>query len=267
MSKFTSKVIDTCYNIGTAVDRLIRKPDETVRATEIPIPKVKVCRDIAYIEDGNRYHLLNVYRHERDLENMRKPLIVDIHGGGWYFGDKDMQESYRFDLCERGFAVVVPSYRLSNEANFVAQIRDIFAVFNWVETHAEEYGFDLDNVFITGDSAGGHLSGIATNVLMRPELQEKFGVHSDLSFNAIGFVCTMFNLTKVCRTKPVGIYFRSIIGDGYKKSPFFPFADVAYSLPAHMIPCYFITCYGDFLKRQVLSHYELFKNKKNNLPS
>ena len=261
MSAFSNKLIDACFKMGMAIDGVIHPADHAPRYTEIPIPKVKVVRDIPYLDDGNRYHMLNVYQHERDLDNHCKPLIIDIHGGGWYFGDKDMQEAYRYDLADRGFAVVVPSYRLAFEADFVSQIQDVFAAFNWVETHADEYGWDMNNVFITGDSAGGHLAGIATNIAMQPELQRKFNVHTDLRFNAIGYVSTMFNLTDTCRKLPVGIYFKSIIGKGYKKSEYFPFADVTYTLPDHMIPCYFITCYGDFLKRQGLRHYELYKSK------
>ena len=254
MGKLSFKLIRAFWN-------MVQKGDNKRKSTQTPTPNVKVDKDIAYLDDGNPYHLLNVYCHERDLDNMQKPLIIDIHGGGWYYGDKDLNDYYCMDLCERGFAVVAPSYRLSYEADFVQQIRDIFAAFNWVEQHAAEYGWDLNNVFITGDSAGGHLSGIATNVLMQPELQEKFGVHSNLSFNAIGYTCTMFNMTKTCLKKPVGIYFKPIIGEGYKQSPFFPYSDVEYSLPEHMIPCYFITCYGDFLKDQGLEHYEMYRKK------
>lgn len=36
-------------------------------------------------------------------------------------------------------------------------IPEIFRVLNWVYENREEYGFDCDNVFLTGDSAGGHL--------------------------------------------------------------------------------------------------------------
>lgn len=35
------------------------------------------------------------------------------------------------------------------------QLRDCFFAFKWVSTNIEKYGGDLNNVFVTGDSAGG----------------------------------------------------------------------------------------------------------------
>lgn len=240
----------------------VQKMDQARIAQQTPTPGVKEIADIAYLEDGNKYHLLNVCYPEAMEGQAKKPTIIDIHGGGWYYGDKDLNKYYCFDIAARGgYAVVAPSYRLTPEADYVEQIRDVFAVFNWVEANAEKYGFDLDDLYITGDSAGGHLSGIATNVLMNEELQTLFGVSSTLRFKAIGYTCTMFNVTQLCKKYPAGIYFKKVIGKGYKKSPYFPYADVTYSLPDPMIPCFFITCYGDFLKKQNLDHFEIYKQK------
>ncbi|MEG2273943.1 MAG: hypothetical protein RSC44_01280, partial [Clostridia bacterium] len=46
----------------------------------------EIC-DIAYNEDCNKHHLLDIYRKAGDTKKL--PTIIDIHGGGWYYGDKE----------------------------------------------------------------------------------------------------------------------------------------------------------------------------------
>lgn len=47
----------------------------------------------------------------------RAPVIVMIHGGAWFLGDKSLSVEVAQRLVEKGFTVVAPSYRLSNFSN------------------------------------------------------------------------------------------------------------------------------------------------------
>lgn len=55
--------------------------------------------------------MLDVYR-PKSVEGAL-PVIVDIHGGGWYYGDKELNKYYCMSLVKYGFAVVNVSYRLA----------------------------------------------------------------------------------------------------------------------------------------------------------
>ena len=57
-------------------------------------------------------------------------------------------------LVQHGFAVVNFTYRLAPEHKFPAAIEDTNLVMQFVMEHAREYGFDTDNIFAVGDSAG-----------------------------------------------------------------------------------------------------------------
>ena len=125
-----------------------------------------------------RWHLLDVYSPTPlDVENPEKlPVIVEIHGGGYLTNNKECNRPHGMYFASKGYKVVNINYTLQPEAEFDQELREINAAFNWIGANADKYGFDLDNVFLTGDSSGAHLSLLYTAVQTRPDLQEYFKV-------------------------------------------------------------------------------------------
>ena len=64
-------------------------------------------------------------------------------------------------LAARGYVVASIEYRLSGEAAFPAQARDVKAAIRWLRLNASEYGIDPARAAAWGVSAGGHLAGMA----------------------------------------------------------------------------------------------------------
>jgi len=95
--------------------------------------------------------------------NVKNPVLIWIHGGGWKSGDKsDFKKTNRIkELRKRGYAVVAINYRLSGEAIFPAQIFDVKAAIRWVKSNATAYQFNPDKIGLWGSSAGGHLVSLA----------------------------------------------------------------------------------------------------------
>ena len=122
-------------------------------------PEIQRYDDIVY-GDSKKWQILDVYR-PKDKEG-KLPVILSVHGGGWVYGTKETYQFYCMDLAKRGFAVVNFTYRLAPEHRYPAQIEDTNAVVEWILKHSEEYGFDTDNIFAVGDSAGGHLLSVYT---------------------------------------------------------------------------------------------------------
>src|SRR5262249_23479530 len=48
------------------------------------------------------------------------PILLWLHGGGWFGGDRAM--GHAIAMVPRGFAVAAAQYRLSGEAKFPAQL-------------------------------------------------------------------------------------------------------------------------------------------------
>lgn len=85
------------------------------------------------------------------------PLVVFIHGGGWFGGDKaDGQESAWVTLRSYGYAVASINYRLSGEAAHPAGLEDCKKAIDWLKEHAGQYGIDAAHIAVSGDSSGGH---------------------------------------------------------------------------------------------------------------
>lgn len=122
--------------------------------------------NLSYGDDP--YQSLNVYRPKSLDTTKALPVLISVHGGGWVYGDKERYHYFCQSLAETDFAVVNFSYRLAPEHQFPSSVEDINAVYHWIEEHADEFGFDLSQVFATGDSAGAHLLSLYTNLQTNP---------------------------------------------------------------------------------------------------
>jgi len=90
----------------------------------------------------------------------RKPLptVVWIHGGGWIKGSRKPCPAAW--LAEHGFAVASIDYRLTDVAEWPAQIDDCRAAIRWLREHASAHGLDARRFGAWGGSAGGHLAAL-----------------------------------------------------------------------------------------------------------
>ncbi|MDR1806932.1 MAG: alpha/beta hydrolase [Propionibacteriaceae bacterium] len=150
------------------------RDDAARKAAQSPPAGVAAERDLPYRDDGHPLHSLDVFYPEGTAGLL--PVIVDIHGGGWVYGDKALNEYFCMSLAARGFCVVDPGYRLLPEADLKAQLQDVMAVLEWTGQHAGEHHGDVTRVAVTGDSAGAHLASLAVAVGLNPELCELYGV-------------------------------------------------------------------------------------------
>lgn len=123
-----------------------RKRDEGV----IPA-KVRAVCDIPYTHGC----CTDIYYPEQEAETY--PVIVSVHGGGWFYGDKQLYSLYTKYLAAQGFAVVNFDYRLAPEHRYPAGFLDVCALMHFVKRHAAEYRLDLGALCMVGDSAGAQL--------------------------------------------------------------------------------------------------------------
>jgi acetyl esterase/lipase len=98
------------------------------------------------------------------------PLVIWFHGGGWKYGDKGY-DFFARDLTRYGFAIASVQYRLSGAAKYPAQIEDCEAALDWLERHHLEYGLDTHHLYLSGDSAGGHLAALLGVERGRPQIK------------------------------------------------------------------------------------------------
>lgn len=88
------------------------------------------------------------------------PAIVCIHGGGWRRGAKENHRQLAQTLAAKGFVTASINYRLSDQAEFPAQINDCKAAVRFLRSHAKHFGIRLEQIGAIGHSAGGHLAAL-----------------------------------------------------------------------------------------------------------
>ncbi|HXS85077.1 MAG TPA: alpha/beta hydrolase [Mycobacterium sp.] len=104
-------------------------------------------------------------RHYHPATSDPAPLLVFYHGGGWVIGDLDTHDPLcRLTCRDADVHVLSIDYRLAPEHPAPAAVDDAYAAFRWACEHAEELGAIRGKVAVGGDSAGGNLAAIVSQI-------------------------------------------------------------------------------------------------------
>jgi len=149
--------LDAAYNNTKAVGQT--KRDEYVadwsRRGEV-IRKTPGARlDLRY-GDGPR-HRLDVFPCAR----AGAPTLLYIHGGYWQMNDKEPYAFLGEGLLSAGFNLALVEYTLAPAARLDQIVSEVRRSVAWVIDHAKEIGGDPARVYVSGHSAGGHLTAMA----------------------------------------------------------------------------------------------------------
>jgi len=93
------------------------------------------------------------------------PVLIYFHGGGWVIGNIESHDPICRQLADAsGCKVASVDYRLAPEHKFPAAADDAFSVLQWVEKNASTLGIDPNRVAVGGDSAGGNLAAVVSQM-------------------------------------------------------------------------------------------------------
>jgi acetyl esterase/lipase len=235
----------------------VKKQDDARIAGLPPTPGIEEIRDIAYIDDGHRGHLLDIYCPEGTKAPL--PVIIDIHGGGFTYGYKELNKPYNLYLASLGFTVVSLSYRLAPEVRFIEQVRDISAALRWIAANGAKYPCDMENIFVTGDSAGGLFAMLLPLAEQSPALQKIYGIRpSGLQSRAVGLVSGALAMNR-------GLSFllsKPVFGPGYKRREDFTCLEMK-TIPdlEKLPPCYMVTSRQDFVRGHSLAFAQALQKR------
>jgi acetyl esterase/lipase len=131
--------------------------------------KIATYQDLEYssyaTKQGKQKLLLDLFLPEQK-PSQPLPVLIYIHGGGWWGGDKNLclkniQKRQGMEkFIQRGYALACINYRLSDRAIFPAQIQDVKTAVRWLKQNANKYNLNPDKIGAWGESAGGHLSAL-----------------------------------------------------------------------------------------------------------
>lgn len=179
---------------------------DTPRSERWSTPEdIDVIADLAYLPDGGydtaagacRGHLLDLYLpHDAVLRGGHTlPVYIDIHGGGFTYGYKELNRNFNVHLAEQGFAVFSLNYRPAPQTDLRGQLADIQAALRWIAAHMADYPVNPNEVFLTGDSAGGALTLLTLAIENNAEAAAAFGVDkpSGIRFAGAAPVCGAYS--------------------------------------------------------------------------
>ncbi|MEK4138243.1 alpha/beta hydrolase [Kurthia sp. FSL E2-0154] len=126
--------------------------------------------EFSYGEQANQD--LKIY--QKGLKKGEKtPVVLYIHGGGWYAGDKANVGKKPGYFNKKGYTFISMNYRLSPVGNYEDQASDVAAAMKWIVDHADQYHLDANQITLMGHSAGGHLVSL---VALDPRYLKEVGL-------------------------------------------------------------------------------------------
>ena len=89
------------------------------------------------------------------------PVLVYIHGGYWRSGSKEDNCNFVPTFTRRGATVVLVEYDLCPAVTVTDIVRQTRASIAWVYKNIARYAGDPARLYVSGHSAGGHLTAMA----------------------------------------------------------------------------------------------------------
>lgn len=142
---------------------------------------------------------IDLYRSAGD--SAVRPLVVWVHGGGFFRGDRTKIPDLLPRFLAEGLVLASVDYRLSHEDHFPAQLHDVRAAIRYLRHHADEFGVDPSAIGVWGASAGGTLAALAALLGNQERVLGEVGVLGDASVQA---VAESYGPTDLTATAPPG---------------------------------------------------------------
>ena len=76
----------------------------------------------------------------------RAPVLIFVHGGGWYRGGREDYPFLGDAFVEQGYVTVIISYRVAPQTVFPAFVQDVASSVRWVKDNIANLGGDPDRI-------------------------------------------------------------------------------------------------------------------------
>ncbi len=141
--------------LSSCTKRLASIPDKTTEQIDVTY---QVLKDVSYGSDAEQK--MDIYL-SKDAKSYgtKNHTIVFLHGGAYYLSDKTEEEKYIEPYLKKGLNVVNMNYRLKR--GIALATSDLSNALNFLNKNNSDYNLNLDNIIVTGFSAGAQ---IATNI-------------------------------------------------------------------------------------------------------
>lgn len=91
-------------------------------------------------------------------EERKYPLIIHVQGSGWYKQDMNDHIFDYMEIVKHGYVIGIVEHHPSPKYKYPTQIEDVKKATDYINEHHEELPIDINTVFLSGDSSGGHIA-------------------------------------------------------------------------------------------------------------
>lgn len=119
--------------------------------------EIKIEKNVVYKTVDGKDLVMDIYYPSHPLEG-KAPCIMDIPGGGWMIHNRERRDGYARCFAVMGAVVAVIDHRLCPEVFFPHNLADCVDAYNFLCDNKDRFGIDENNITVTGDSSGGHLT-------------------------------------------------------------------------------------------------------------
>jgi len=205
--------------------------------------------------------LLDVYIPKALMDkNKRLPVLINVHGGGYFYGDKELYRFYAMDMSRRGFIVVNMNYRRSPEYTFPSPLQDINEVMRFIEIHGEEYGMDTQNVFMMGDSAGAQLTSHYAAINSNLKFAAMYALKPmNIKLKGICLACGVYDIPVAMKDTLQADMFENYLSEF--SDPTLPIIDVLSAINKDYPDTFIFSCPNDFLFEACEPMYKLINER------
>ena len=187
------------------------------------------------------------------------PTFIFVHGGGFTWGDKldgdpngnpqgGGQQEYFLRLLAAGYNIVSINYAFAPAYRYPTPVLQLGEAVDFLEEQAQAVGLNMNEVILSGGSAGGHIVGQYVCAQCDAQYAAELGIDRSLGperIKAVVFASALFDCSRLYSTGDAGFDFmlyqcgRAYFGDGdFARSEQAQVADVIAHVCANFPPTY-----------------------------
>ena len=118
--------------------------------------------DVEYLRHGDKPLLARVFK---PRGRGPFPIVIQLHGGAWFRGDRNSDNLMNEALAKSGVVVAALDFRQPPEASYPGSMQDINYAVRWFKANAGRFNARADRVALKGSSSGAHQAMLSA---MRP---------------------------------------------------------------------------------------------------
>lgn len=209
--------------------------------------------NIAYVNRQEVALAMDLFIPKTDGEK-ELPVIINVHGGGLFMGDRGLNRPFCRFLAHRGYLVFSLEYRLAPKATIMQQFDDVCAGMDFVGGKLVDFDVDFTRIFLIADSAGAFLASYVAAMHDSEKLQDVIGYKpSRMVFAAVGMICGMFFTNKTLEEQT--------FGDRLEDKEFRQYMNIENpEIVNHLPPAFLLTSCGDTFNNYTFRFHKALKS-------